>query len=94
MDPSALGKATVTFVVFVASLGLVTWRQSRAFELNIELDEARRHVAVAQAERIELDRRIQVLASRTRVVPVAGERLGMRMPDGFEQVMLPVGTGS
>lgn len=94
MDPSVLGKVTVTFVVFVASLGLVTWRQSRSFEVHVELDQLRQRVAVATAERIELERRVQVLTSRTHVVPAATERLGMHMPDGFEQVILPTEVGS
>ena len=88
MDPSVLGKAVVTFAVFVGSLGLVPWRQSRAFEAHVELDELRRQVSIAQAERIELERTIQVLVSRAHIVPLAVDRLGMRMPDATEQVIL------
>lgn len=94
MEPSVLGKVSVTFAVFVASLGLVTWRQSRALEVHTELDELRRQVSVAQAEQIELERSIQVLLSRTRVAPVAMDRLGMHMPDASEQVILPAEVGS
>lgn len=94
MDPSVLGKATVTFAVFVGSLGLVTWRQSRTFEAHVELDELRRGGSVAAAERIELERTIQVLESRTRVVPVAIERLDMHMPGGSEQIILALESGS
>jgi len=89
MEPSVLGKATVTFVVLVGSLCFVLWRQSRAFEAHVELDELRRQVAVAQAEQVELQREIQVLLGRTRVVPEARRRLGMHMPDASEQVFLP-----
>jgi hypothetical protein len=89
-----LGKATVTFAVLVASLGFALWRQSRAFEAFVELDGLRGRVAVAHAERIELDRGIQVLMSRTRIVPAAGDRLGMHMPDANEQVILPSEPGS
>ncbi len=88
MDAPVLGKAAVTFVVFVASLGLVTWRQSRAFEAHVQLDELRRQVSVADGERVELERTIQVLVSRTRIVPEAIDRLGMHLPDGSEQVIL------
>lgn len=89
MDPWVLGRWVVTFAVFVASLGSVLWRQSRAFEAHVALDELRRQVAVAEAERVELERLIQVLESRTHVVPAAMERLGMHMPDATEQVILP-----
>jgi hypothetical protein len=94
MEPSLLGRAAVTFAVFMGSLGFVTWRQSRAFEAYAELDDLRRQVAVAHAERIELERAIQVLTSRTHMVPVATERLGMHMPDVSEQVILPAAEGS
>ena len=89
MHPSSLGKTVVTFTVLVTSLGFVTWRQSRAFEAHVELDRLRNQVSVAQAERIQLERSIQVLESRTHIVPAASERLGMHMPDGSEQVFLP-----
>ena len=89
MNPTVLGKAAATFAVFIGSLGFVTWRQSRAFEAHVELDELRRQVSVADGERVELDRTIQVLVSRTRIVPEAIDRLGMHLPDGSEQVILP-----
>ena len=94
MDPSMIGKVAVTFAVVVASLGFVTWRQSRAFEVHLELDELRGRVAVARAERIDLERSIQALQSRSHVVPVAIARLGMHMPDGSEQVFLRAEEGS
>jgi cell division protein FtsL len=94
MEPSMIGKVAVTFAVFIASLGFVTWRQSRAFEVHVELDELRRRVAVAQAERVDLERSIQALQSRSHVVPMAIEHLGMHMPDGSEQVFLPAEEGS
>jgi cell division protein FtsL len=37
---------------------------------------------------VELDREIQVLTSRARVVPAARDRLGMHTPDGSELVIL------
>lgn len=94
MEPSTLGKVAVTFAIFVSSLCFVLWRQSRAFEAHVELDELRRHVAVAQAEQVELERSIQVLSSRAHVVPAARRRLGMHMPDASEQVFLPAEDGS
>lgn len=88
MDPQWLGRAAVTLAVFLASLGFVTWRQSRALETLAELDELRRSTSVARAQVVELDREIQVLTSRARVVPAARERLDMHTPDGTELVIL------
>ena len=88
MDPQWLGRAAVTLAVFLASLGFVTWRQSRALETLAELDELRRSTSVARAQVVELDREIQVLTSRARVVPAARQRLDMHMPDGTELVIL------
>lgn len=87
MDPTLLGRAAVTFACLVCSLGFVTWRQSRALETYQALDELRREVSVAQAERVELEREIQVLRSRARIVPAARE-LGLRTPDASEQIIL------
>ena len=41
------------------------------------------------AEQVELERRVQRLESRSRVVPEARRRLGMRMPDAREIMILP-----
>jgi cell division protein FtsL len=87
MDPTTLGRAALTFALLVCSLGFVTWRQSRALEVNRELDELRRQVSVARAEQVELERDIQALRSRSRVVPEA-RALGMRTPAADEQVIL------
>ena len=87
MDPTTLGRAAVTFALLVCALGFVTWRQSRALETNRALDELRRQVAVAQAEAVEIEREIQVLRSRARIVPAA-QALGMHTPGASEQVIL------
>ena len=94
MDPSVLGKAAVTFTVFVGIMDVNQEAVCRAFEAHVELDELRRQVSVAAAERIELERGIQVLESRTRVVPAATDRLGMHMPDASEQIILASGPES
>ncbi len=93
MDPTVLGRVAVTFAFFVGSLGFVTWRQSRALEANRLLDDVRREVSVAQAERVELERDVQVLGSRARILPAA-RRLGMYTPDASEQVILVTEAGS
>ena len=93
MDARVLGRAAITFAVLMWSLGLVTWRQSRALEANRTLDELRRHVSVARAERVEIDRGIQTLRRRVRIVMEA-EALGMHTPDATEQVFLSAAGGS
>jgi cell division protein FtsL len=87
MDATRVGRAAITFVILMCSLGLVTWRQSRALEVNRALDALRREVSVAKAERVELDRDIQGLRRRARIVSEA-EALGMHTPTASEQVIL------
>lgn len=74
----------VASALFFASLSLVVWRQSRALEELRGLDEARGTRALLEAERTQLQREIQQLESRTRIVEVAAARLGMRVPSGDE----------
>jgi cell division protein FtsL len=84
--------AAVAFVGLLASLNLVVWRQSRALETLRTLDRVRRERAVVEAERATLVRRIQYLESRSRVVQDAAARLGMRLPNGEEIVVLSLGA--
>ena len=80
------------FAGLLASLSLVTWRQSRAFEALAALDEIQRGLSLATEEQTELERRIQRLESRTRISTVAGERLGMHQPEASEMVLLSGGA--
>jgi cell division protein FtsL len=82
-------RAGLAVVALLGSLAMVTWRQSRAFEELGRLDEVRRQASVAEAERVELERSIQVLESRGRVVRLARERLGMHTAITAEMVILP-----
>ncbi len=93
MDPAFVGRLAVALALLVGSLGLLTWRQSRAFETHVELEEVRRTVSLARAEGIEFERQIQVLRSRGRIVP-AGRALGLHTPDASEQVILATGARS
>jgi len=88
-DLWGLVRTTLALLVLLSSLTYVTWRQSRAFEVLGELEDVRGAVAEARAERIDLERGIQVLESRARVVPAARERLGMHTPHAGELVILP-----
>lgn len=84
-------RAAFAVVALLASLALVPWRQSRAFEVLAQLDEIRRQQSVASAEVLDLERSIQVLESRARVVPAAREHLGMHIAASTELVILPGG---
>jgi hypothetical protein len=75
--------------VLLVALGLVVWRQSRALEALAAVDEVRSHRALLEAERTELERRIQTLESRGWVLPQAERRLGLRTPQAGEIVILP-----
>ena len=88
MDAAVLGRAAVTIALLLGSLGYVTWRQSRALETLAEWDDLRRSTAVARAEVVEIEREIQLLTSRARVVPEARAQLGMHTPDATELVIL------
>ena len=87
-DLLPLVRAVVGVVVLVGALGTVTWRQSRAFEALARLDEVRSETSLAVAERVDLERRIQWLESRARVVPAARARLDMHTPDASDLVIL------
>jgi cell division protein FtsL len=82
-------RAALAVAVLLGALALVPWRQSRALEALAKLDQVRRQTSVATAERVDLERNIQVLESRGRVVPLARERLGMHTPSATELVILP-----
>ena len=78
-------------LLLLSSLSLVTWRQTRGLALEREVREQETARAVREAERVELSRRIERLRSRSRIVQVARDRLGMHLPQDSEIVFLPVG---
>lgn len=81
-------------LLLLGSLFLVTWRQTRGLALEQALRELETRHAMAEAERVELVRRIEQLQSRSRVVRVARERLGLHLPTDGEIVFLPVSGGT
>ncbi len=91
--PGAL-RLALLFATLLASLSLVVWRQSRALDVLRQLDGLRAQRAMAESEKAELQRRIQTLESRARVVSAARERLGMHVPGGSEIVILPLAPSS
>lgn len=76
--------------MLLASLSLVTWRQTHGLALERELRTLEGRNAGVEAERVELTRRIEQLRSRSRVLQVARDRLGMHLPQDHEIIFLPV----
>ncbi|MEJ2186131.1 MAG: hypothetical protein P8Z36_09360, partial [Gemmatimonadota bacterium] len=83
-------RLALLFAAFLGSLSLVVWRQSQALDLLRSIDSLRRERAVEEAKRTELVRKVDVLESRSRIVRLAAERFGMRVPAGDEIVLLPL----
>lgn len=88
---SAPSLVALAFAAFLASLSLVTWRQSRALEALADLDRVRTERSLAEADRAELVRRIEYLESWARVVSEARSRLGLHIPGDGERVFLLAG---
>lgn len=86
---SGTSRVALAVAALLASLSLVAWRQGQALETLAELDEVRGDRTLASVEAEELRARIQYLESRSRMVPVARERLGMKMPDASQIIYLP-----
>ena len=74
----------------VAAMGVVIWRQTVGADRMRELEKVREEIAVAEAERAELQTRILTLGRRERVVRYARERLGMHVARDEEIVLLAV----
>ena len=76
--------------VLVGSLVSVVWRQTTGYERERQLSALRAELSSAEAERVEVDNRIQSLQTRARITRVARERLGMHVARDEEIVMLAV----
>lgn len=83
-------RAALLLAGLLASLTLVVWRQSRALEMLRSLDAVRQERVLEEARRASLSRRVEELESRARVSVAARDRLGMRVPNGGELVILPL----
>ena len=79
-------------LLLLASLSLVTWRQTRGLALERDVRRLETARALKEAERVELSRRIEQLRSRSRILQVARDRYGMHLPEDHEIVILPVGA--
>jgi cell division protein FtsL len=89
MRLSGLTLTALAIATLLAALSLVTWRQTRSLDALAELERIEREISLVEAERGELERRIQSLESRGRVVPAAREMLGMHTPSASEIILLP-----
>jgi cell division protein FtsL len=89
-----VGRLLLWLLVLLAALSAVTWRQTEGVARERALREVRSERAVVEAERMELERRIQSLTTRTRIVRVARDRLGMHLPSDGEIVLLPLASDS
>lgn len=87
-------RAAGWLVLLLASLLFVTWRQTRGVAMEAALRDLESRTAIARTEQVELVRRIEELRSRSRVLRVARDRLGMRLPEDGEIVYLPAAAGS
>jgi len=84
-------RLALVFTTLLASMCLVVWRQSRTLELLSALEKARTARAMGEAERSELNRKIEYLESYSRILNEA-RRLGLKTPDTDEAeiVFLPL----
>ena len=88
MKGSGAIRTGVACALLFTSLSLVVWRQNRALEELRALDALRMRGAMLEAERTRLQRDIQRLESRARILAVAGDRLGLRVPSAKEIILL------
>lgn len=83
-------RLALCFALLLGALTMVIWRQSQVLETLRALDKLRDGRALAEAERSDLQRKIEQMESRAYVVNEAAVRLGMRVPSASEIVILPL----
>lgn len=88
MDARGTIRLVLAFATLLASLTVVVWRQGRALEALHELDRARSARALAESERSELMARLHHLESRARILDVATQRLGLRVPAASDEIVI------
>jgi len=81
-------------ILLPGSLAVVTWRQTEGVARERALRETRAERAILETERMEQERRIQALSTRSRVIRVARDRLGMVVPGDGDIVLLPLARDS
>lgn len=88
---SLAGTSRVALAVaaLLASLSFVSWRQKEALDTLRDLEGLEQETRLEEATRDELEGRIRLLQSRSRVIREAERRLGLREPEDSEVVTLP-----
>ena len=89
-EGSGLLRMAGLLCLVLAALSLVVWRQTQGVALQREVRALEGERAIAEAERLELETRIQSLQSRARIVRAARERLRMHLPADSEVVLVPL----
>lgn len=85
----AIFRVAFVLACVFGALGIVAWRQTRTYSQLREIDRLQREADAVRAEIAVLQRRLQRLQSRSHIVDVAGKRLGLRLPESKEIMILP-----
>lgn len=88
MKGGVAGGITLLVLALLVAMSLVPWRQSRALEVLAELDRVERELALVRAEKHRFQAKVDRLESREHVQVEARDRLGLRMPEASEVVIL------
>jgi hypothetical protein len=83
---SVVALALLGFVLVAAS---VIWRRAYGASRALELDRLRTRVQQLESERERLVGEIVDAESRRRMVPLVEQRLGMRVPNDSQIIILP-----
>ncbi len=78
----------VSLVSFLVVASSIVWRRSRGSEVAQRLERLGSQEAELQAQRARLVSEIRELSSLERLQPVV-ERLGMRVPNDSQVILLP-----
>lgn len=84
----------VWLLAFLAVAWVLIARQTAGLRAARALVEARADRAELEGRRAELERRIRTARSRAVLLPLARQRLGLRLPSDSEIVLLPVPDGA
>lgn len=79
----------IAMVGFVLVASAVILRRSYGITQGRELSDLERRRVQLLSQKAQLESDIRLLASRARLQPVAEQRLGMRVPDDSEVVLIP-----
>lgn len=78
----------LVLVAFVLLASLVIWRRSVGIAGAGELRELGQRKLQLEGDRARLARDIRAASSRERLVPIAEQRLGMRVPSDGQMIIL------